>query len=135
MKYRFVEMLNTFLSSEGRQDLINSQLDCHSTIQLELNKAPAINVDLATNDIILWSNLCEYHSTNLDAISGSVLSDLLEYTPRSFQVGQPALNITNNTFVLSAVMQADAMSNPQLFSASLDEFYERSSRLMTLLTA
>lgn len=135
MKYRFVEALNTFLSTEGRQDLINSQLDCHSTIQLELNESPPINVDLVTNDVILWSNLYEYQGVNLDAVSYPLLSDLLEYNPRCFQVGQPALNITNNTFVLSAVMHEDAMNDPQLFSASLEEFYERSSRLMTLLTA
>lgn len=38
MKYRFLEALNDFLSAYGRDDLINSQLDCHSTIQLILNR-------------------------------------------------------------------------------------------------
>ncbi|CNH38790.1 type III secretion system protein [Yersinia massiliensis] len=135
MKYRFIEALNTFLSYEGRQDLINTQLDCHSTIQLELNESPPINVDLASEDVILWSNLYEYHSAGFDTKSGSLLSELLSYTPRNFQIGQPALNITNNTFVLSAVMPEAAMNDPQLFSASLEEFYERSHQLMTLLIA
>ncbi|AJJ62453.1 InvB/SpaK family type III secretion system chaperone [Yersinia aldovae] len=135
MKYRFVDALNSFLSTEGRQDLINSQLDCHSTIQLELNEAPPINVDLLTNDIILWSNLSECQMGHLEALGHTLLSELLEYTPRNFQIGQPALSFMDNTLVLSAVMREEAMNDSQLFADSLNEFYERSHRLTTLLTA
>ncbi|QHB33881.1 type III secretion system protein [Yersinia canariae] len=135
MKYRFVDALNTFLSTEGRQDLINPQLDCHSTIQLELNAAPPINVDLLTNDIILWSNIYECQMGHLEALGHSLLSELLEYTSRNFQVGQPSLNFVDSTLVLSAVIRAEAMNDPTLFADSLSEFYERSHRITTLLTA
>ncbi|HDL6961221.1 TPA: type III secretion system protein [Yersinia enterocolitica] len=133
MKYRFVEALNSFLSTEGREELINSQLDCHSTIQLELNEAPPINVDLLTDDIILWSNLSECQIGHLEALGQTLLSELLEYTPRNFQVGQPALSFMDNALVLSAVMREESMNDSQLFADSLNEFYERSHRLTTLL--
>ncbi|MEY4922179.1 MAG: hypothetical protein RLY17_896 [Pseudomonadota bacterium] len=135
MKYRFVDALNSFLSIEGRQDLINSQLDCHSTIQLSLNEVPPINVDLLTNDIILWSSLSECQMEQLEALGHVLLSELLEYTPRNFQVGQPALSFMDNTLLLCAVMREGAMNDSQLFADSLNEFYERSHRLTALLTA
>lgn len=56
MKYRFVEVLNEYLGEMGRDDLINTQLDCHSNIQLEMNDSPAINIDL-TSDILLFGVL------------------------------------------------------------------------------
>ncbi|HHL2560655.1 TPA: type III secretion system protein [Yersinia enterocolitica] len=133
MKYRFVEALNSFLSTEGREELINSQLDCHSTIQLELNEASPINVDLLTNDIILWSNLPECQMGHLEALGQTLLSELLEYTPRNFQVGQPALSFMDNSLVLSAVMREESMNDAELFADSLNEFYERSHRLTTML--
>lgn len=135
MKYRFVEALNNFLLSEGRKDLINTQLDCHSTIQLELNELSPINIDLSGNDVILWSCLSESQIEHLKPISYPLLSDLLEYAPRCFPAGQPAMNYSDNNIVLSGVMHEDAMTDPELFAATLEEFYERSHQLTTLLTA
>ncbi|HDL7825972.1 type III secretion system protein [Yersinia enterocolitica] len=133
MKYRFVDALNSFLSTEGRQDLINSQLDCHSTIQLELNESPPINVDLLTDDIILWCNIAECQMGHLEALGQNLLSELLEYTPDNFHIGQPALSFRENTLVLSAILREPALNDTQLFADSLNEFYERSHRFSTLL--
>ncbi|WP_392433375.1 type III secretion system protein [Yersinia sp. HM-2024] len=133
MKYRFVDALNSFLSTEGRQDLINSQLDCHSTIQLELNEAPPINIDLLTDDIILWCRISECQMNHLESLGQNLLSELLEYAPRNFHIGQPALSFREDTLVLSAILREPALNDTQLFADSLNEFYERSHRLSTLL--
>nr|AGM14900.1 YsaK [Yersinia enterocolitica] len=133
MKYRFVDALNSFLSTEGRQDLINSQLDCHSTIQLELNESPPINVDLLTDDIILLCSIAECQMGHLEALGQNLLSELLEYTPGNFHIGQPALSFRENTLVLSAILREPALNDTQLFADSLNEFYERSHRFSTLL--
>lgn len=135
MKYRFVEALNKFLLSEGRSDLINPQLDCHSTIQLELNESPPINIDLSGNDVILWSYLSESQIEHLKPIAYQLLSDLLAYAPRNFPAGQPALNCADNNLLLSGMMHEDALNDSELFAATLEEFYERSHQLTTLLTA
>jgi hypothetical protein len=71
----------------------------------------------------------------LEALGHVLLSELLEYTPRNFQVGQPALSFMDNTLLLCAVMREGAMNDSQLFADSLNEFYERSHRLTALLTA
>lgn len=73
MKYRFVEQLNAFLNSMGRGDLVNSQLDCHSNIQLEMSDAPAINIDLSTDDLIIWCSLDECNHSRLDSSSAALL--------------------------------------------------------------
>lgn len=134
MKYRFIEALNNFLSSEGRDDLINPQLDCHSTIQLALKEFPAINIDLTTDDILFWCNIADYNAVYLEANSHALLQQLLTYTPQSFQPGQPALALVDETLVLSAVMKPEALTDPSLFAQSLEEFYERSHQLRTVMT-
>ncbi|MEX9949361.1 CesT family type III secretion system chaperone [Providencia zhijiangensis] len=134
MKYRFVEKLNEFLNSMGRSDLINPQLDCHSNIQLEMDDAPAINIDLSSDDLIIWCNLMECNYSRLDASSASLLKDILEYVPRNFHAGQPALNLIENNLVLSAVLKATSLDNMQLFADSFDEFFERATELRLQLS-
>lgn len=134
MKYRFLEALNDFLSAYGRDDLINSQLDCHSTIQLDLESCPPINIDLATNDIIIWSNIADYNPSYVEAVSASLLNQLITYSPRYFMAGQPALNIVDSTLVLSAVMKEEALTYQPMFAGMLEEFYERCNQLRTLFS-
>ncbi|HBO23399.1 MULTISPECIES: type III secretion system protein [unclassified Providencia] len=134
MKYRFIEVLNEFLNTMGRSDLVNSQLDCHSNIQLEMSDTPPINIDLSTDDIIIWCHLADCNYSHLESVSSSLLTTLLEYPPRNFQPGQPALNIVDNIYVLSAVLKESAINNIQLFSDSFDEFFERANELRTQLS-
>ncbi|HEQ1859337.1 TPA: type III secretion system protein [Providencia alcalifaciens] len=134
MKYRFVEKLNEFLNSMGRSDLVNPQLDCHSNIQLEMNDAPAINIDLSSDDLIIWCNLMECNYSRLDASSAPLLKGILEYVPRNFHPGQPALNIMENNLVLSAVLKATSLDDMQLFADSFEEFFERANELRLQLS-
>ncbi|AFH93824.1 MULTISPECIES: type III secretion system protein [Providencia] len=133
MKYRFVEALNTFLNSMGRSDLINPQLDCHSNIQLEMNDSPAINIDLSGDDLIIWCHLAEYSPAKFDSMAHMLLSMIVEYSPRNFQLGQPALNLIDNSLVLSAVMKESALNDTQQFADSFEEFFERSNQFQTVL--
>ncbi|EPC7690053.1 MULTISPECIES: InvB/SpaK family type III secretion system chaperone [Providencia] len=133
MKYRFVEALNTFLNSMGRSDLINPQLDCHSNIQLEMNDSPAINIDLSGDDLIIWCHLAEYSPAKFDSMVHMLLSMIVEYSPRNFQLGQPALNLIDNSLVLSAVMKESALNDTQQFADSFEEFFERSNQFQTVL--
>lgn len=134
MKYRFVEQLNAFLNSMGRGDLVNSQLDCHSNIQLEMNDAPAINIDLSTDDLIIWCSFEEYNHSRLDSSSAALLKNMLEYPPRNFYVGQPALSLVEDNLVLSAVLKTTSLDNMQLFADSFEEFFERANELRTQLS-
>lgn len=134
MKYRFIEMLNEYLISMGRNDLVNSQLDCHSNIQFEMNGFPAINIDLSTDDIIIWSHLADCNYSHLDVVAASLLKLLLEHPPRSFYPGQPSLNIVDDTYILSAVLKELALSEMKLFSESFEEFFERANELRALLS-
>lgn len=133
MKYRFVEALNTFLNSMGRSNLINPQLDCHSNIQLEMNDSPAINIDLSGDDLIIWCHLAEYSPAKFDSMAHMLLSMIVEYSPRNFQLGQPALNLIDNSLVLSAVMKESALNDTQQFADSFEEFFERSNQFQTVL--
>lgn len=133
MKYRFVEALNTFLNSMGRSDLINPQLDCHSNIQLEMNDLPAINIDLSGDDLIIWCHLAEYSPAKFDSMAHMLLSMIVEYSPRNFQLGQPTLNLIDNSLVLSAVMKESALNDTQQFADSFEEFFERSNQFQTVL--
>ncbi len=135
MKYKFVEKLNEFLNSMGRSDLVNSQLDCHSNIQLEMNDSPAINIDLSTDDIIIWCHLTDCNYSRLDSVSSTLLKTMLTYSPRNFQPGQPAINIVDDTFVVSAVLKEISLNDMQLFADSFDEFFERANELRNQLSA
>lgn len=135
MKYRFIEVLNEYLNTMGRSDLINSQLDCHSNIQLEMNDSPAINIDLSSDDIIIWCNLSACNYSLLDAMSSPLLKTIIEYPPRNFQPGQPALNLVEDEFILSAVLKPSSLNEMTVFSDSFEEFFERSNEIRTLLSA
>lgn len=134
MKYRFVEQLNAFLNSMGRGDLVNSQLDCHSNIQLEMSDAPAINIDLSTDDLMIWCSLDECNHSRLDSSSAALLKNMLEYPPRNFYVGQPALSLAEDNLVLSAVLKTTSLDNMLLFADSFEEFFERANELRTQLS-
>ncbi|ENG4186126.1 MULTISPECIES: type III secretion system protein [unclassified Providencia] len=135
MKYRFIEVLNEYLGEMGRDDLINTQLDCHSNIQLEMNDSPAINIDLTSDDIIIWCALSECNYSRLDSVSGLLLKSMMEYPPNNFQVGQPALNLVDDTLILSAVLKNSALNEMSLFSNSFEEFFERANVLRDQLSA
>lgn len=135
MKYRFIETLNKYLNSMGRSDLINSQLDCHSNIQLEMNDSPAINIDLSTDDIIIWCNLTHCNYSRLDSVSGLLLKSIIEYPPRNFQPGQPALNLVDDMLIISVVLKQSALEDISLFSDSFEEFFERANELREQLSA
>ncbi|ETT01907.1 type III secretion system protein [Providencia sp. PROV188] len=134
MKYRFVEKLNEFLNAMGRSDLVNPQLDCHSNIQLEMSDVPAINIDLSSDDLIIWCSLMECNYSRLDASHASLLKSILEYVPRNFYPGQPALNIMENNLVLSAVLKETSLDDMQLFADSFEEFFERVNELRLQLS-
>ena len=134
MKYRFIEMLNEYLNSMGRSDLVNSQLDCHSNIQFEMHGFAEINIDLSTDDIIIWCSLDNCNYSHLDAVSASLLKSLLEYPPNNFYPGQPALNLVDNAYVLSAVLKESALNDMQLFADSFEEFFERANELSAQLS-
>ncbi len=126
MKYHFLEAMNDFLRAYRRDDLINSQLDCHSIIQLDLESYTLIKIDLATNDIIIWSNIADYNLSYIEAVSASLLNKLINYSPRYFMAGQPALNIIDSTLVLSAVMKEESLTYQPMFAGMLEEFYDLS---------
>ncbi|EKT60891.1 type III secretion system protein [Providencia sneebia] len=135
MKYRFVEALNNYLNLMGRKELINPQLDCHSNIQLEMNESPSINIDLSGDEIIIWSHIAEHSVVNMDMLSYSLLNMIIEYIPKHFQPGQPALHLVDDMFMLSAVIKPSALDDIQLFSGSFEEFFEYSSQIRTLLVS
>ncbi|MGG4609566.1 InvB/SpaK family type III secretion system chaperone [Providencia sp. Me31A] len=135
MKYRFIESLNEYLNAEGRDDLINPHLDCHSNIQLEMNDSPAINIDLSSDDIIIWCSLMPCNYSRLDSVSSLLLKSIIEYQPRNFQPGQPALNLIDDIFILSAVLKEPALNEISLFSDSFDEFFECANKLRAQLSA
>ncbi|CAI1904390.1 Invasion protein invB [Serratia quinivorans] len=129
MKYRFVEMLNAFLSDVGRSDLLNPDLNCHSSIQLELADMPSINVDLQGDDILLWSSIMDYDALRLEQASYPLLNVILEYQHSNFPSGQPMIKIMDDKLVVSAVMTEEAMINNHQFSDSLEEFFAYCTRV------
>ncbi|EKN3346586.1 type III secretion system protein [Yersinia ruckeri] len=133
MKYRFIEMLNEFLQSVGRDDLINAELDCHSTIQLELDNMPPINVDMQTDDVILWTAISEYEPVRIEVASIPLLNSILEYQTSCFMPGQPALQINDNSLIMSGILRDEALTEPMLFGASLEEFFDRSVQINKIL--
>ncbi|ANI31041.1 type III secretion system protein [Yersinia entomophaga] len=133
MKYKFIEMLNVFLSSVGRDDLVNKNLDCHSTVQLELDGRQAINVDMHSDDIILWMSLSEYIPSRIEQVSVRLLNSILEYQSSCFQPGQPALLVHDNLLIMSAVLNSAALDDLSLFANSLEEFFDRSTHLEEIL--
>ncbi|HDN2512172.1 TPA: type III secretion system protein [Providencia rettgeri] len=135
MKYRFVETLNTYLNSMGRSDLVDQNLDCHSNIQLEMSDSPAINIDLSSDDIIIWCTLVPYNYSRVDSVSSLLLKSIIEYPLNNFYPGQPALNLVDDMLILSAVLKESALNEISLFSESLEEFFERANELREHLSA
>jgi hypothetical protein len=101
---------------------------------LELNEFPAINIDLSTDNILLWCAIAEHNPAYIEICSYTLLTQLLTYISQNFQPGQPALHLVDEILVLSAVMKQEAVITPSLFAHSLEEFFARSHQLRTLLT-
>jgi len=106
----------------------------HPTIQLDLESCPPINIDLAINDIIIWSIIADYNPSYVEAISPNLLNQLITYYTRHFMAGQPALNVVDNMLVLSAVMKEEALNHQLMFAGWLEDFFERGNQLRTLFS-
>lgn len=133
MKHLFIEMLNSYLTDYGRVDMINKNIDIHSTISLDLNNTFPINIDLSNDDVILWTSFGKYSEMDVQRLSFYFFQFIITGYSSLYQRGQPILYISDGYLVLSATLLERALQEKDFFKQSIEYFYEKSCILYDII--
>ncbi len=123
MGYNVVAILKECLRDFGREDLIIDALDNHSTITIDIDKRPSINITDHDGVIMFWATVGEYNEYTIGQVSGPLLAYQLEASYPQFSVGQPVLCKGDVNLELCASLQPMCFDSKENFSAALEHFF------------
>ncbi len=123
MSYNVVGILKECLRDFGRDDLVVDNLDNHSTITIDIDKRPSINITDQDGTIMLWATVAEYNEYTLGQVSGPLLTWQVEASYPQFSIGQPALCKGEANLELCAALQPSCFDSKENFSAALEHFF------------
>ncbi len=92
MKYDIVELLSRLLNDAGISDILDSDLNNHSTISLAMkNDIPTIHISEENDEVWVWAKVMENAPTSLAYCSASLLPLMMNHQEDFFHIGQPCL--------------------------------------------
>ncbi|MEB5957509.1 hypothetical protein MXE97_22630 [Escherichia coli] len=123
MKYDIVELITTMLNKAGIGDIIDSDLNNHSTISLNMKEdIPTIHIRNEDDEVWLWATIVENAPTSLAYCSASLIPLMMTYNEDYFYTGQPCLYPINGNLELRAQVKEKHLVNAKSFLLMLDSF-------------
>lgn len=123
MKYDLVSLLTKILKDAGVSDLIDDDLSNHSTISLVMkDDIPAINIVSESDEVWIYSTICDFNMGNLTYKSGGIFEVLFNYNEDVFYCGQPCLYPIDGDLELRAQVKDKNLESPEAFLKLLEQF-------------
>lgn len=123
MKYDIVELLSRLLNDAGISDILDSDLNNHSTISLTMkDDIPTIHIREENDEVWVWAKVMENAPTSLAYSSASLLPLMMNHQEDFFHIGQPCLYPVDGHLELRAQVKEKHMSSPDAFLPMLDHF-------------
>ncbi|PRP70988.1 type III secretion system chaperone SpaK [Chromobacterium amazonense] len=121
------QLVRSALEESGCDSSKVGDLDCHSTIELEMNELPSIYITTQNEDVWLWSFIGNHCDTLIAQRGGELLQELMQGC--SFARGeQLQLAEQDGSLALKALVHSDYLVNGSSFSAALNGFLEALER-------
>lgn len=123
MKYDLVSLLSTILNNVGLSDVIDENLNNHSTISLNMKgDIPTIHIRNEDEQIWVWAKLCDYNISTLSYASASLFPIIFNYKEDIFYCGQPCLYPVEGNLELRAQVKEQHLESPDAFLIFLENY-------------
>ncbi|STQ90219.1 InvB/SpaK family type III secretion system chaperone [Iodobacter fluviatilis] len=117
------------LKENGCEQMLQGDLDSHSTIALDLHRLPSIYITNKDGEVWLWSQLIEHNDNVFDQCSTRLLNVLMQGC--SFVRGEQLQLAVNDGYLeLRGLLQANSLRDGQSFSEALDGYLELLERFV-----
>lgn len=143
MNYNVVELLKGCLHDFKRDDLITDNLDHHSTITIDIEKRPSINITDQDGTVVLWATMTSVDNPHISLeemlykvmqASEAILELQLEASYELFSVGQPALCKGKDKLELCAALQPACFESKEAFGAALESFFNHMVKVHDMIS-
>jgi len=129
---RFGEFVKNALIKIGCDPTAISELDPHQTIEIALDGMPSMFVGVNEKNIMIWSNVCEYHESLMRVRADELLEAVMDGI--QFGVNQQLMLRENSGYLQIWANVSDAyLENDELMGKALEEFFERHARFTEIV--
>ncbi|MGL4605756.1 MAG: SPI-1 type III secretion system chaperone SpaK [Iodobacter sp.] len=112
------------LKENGCEEMLQGDLDSHSTIALDLHSLPSIYISSLDGEVWLWSQLIEHNDNVFDQCSTRLLNALMQGC--HFVRGEQLQLAVNDGYLeLRGLLEPDYLQDGQRFSEALDGYLEQ----------
>lgn len=125
MNYDIVSLMNSILEDNGLSSLVNSDLDVHSTISLEMkNDMPSIHIRQEDDKLWIWRVLSECNEGILIQAAHNIIPLILTDCEDYFNPGSPFLRLNGNELDLRAQINMADITSPDNLLERIEVFDE-----------
>lgn len=118
------QLVRAALDESGCDPTLIGELDNHSTISLDLNELPSIQISVTDDDVWLWSVLCDFNGAVIEQRGGRMLTALMDGCSFA-RGGQLQLAAQDDSLLLKVLVHPDYLTNGRAFAEVLNGFFER----------
>lgn len=123
MQYDVVALLTEILAEAGMSDVLDKDLNNHSTISLHMKEdIPTIHIKNNDDEVWVWAQLGDYSLSTLSYCSANLFPLLLNHNEAMFHAGQPCLYQADGVLDLRAQVKEKHFSSSAAFMELLDNF-------------
>ncbi|PRC93859.1 hypothetical protein [Solimicrobium silvestre] len=126
------ELVKRALVRSGCEPSLIRQLDHHATIQIDLIDAPALYVGRMGEQVVIWSDLCEFYDGILRRNSDALLHELMSGFPYS-RNQQLVLRESDGQLQVYADVASECLDDVAAMSEALNAFFESQTRLLEII--
>lgn len=123
MKYDIVALLSTMLNEAGMGDILDSDLNNHSTISLNMKEdIPTIHIRTEDDEVWIWAKLVENAPVSLAYCSANLIPLMTTFNEDYFYAGQPCLYPIDGRLELRAQVKEKHLYTAEAFLSMLDNY-------------
>ena len=126
------DLLRRALQCRGCSKEQVGNFDGHSTIELELQNLPNLNVEQVDKDVWFWSSVEECNSAQLRHCAADLLQWLMPVCPYA-RTGQLQLAQVNDRLELRVMLSSETLDSEESLAEALDLFLESLQALQGIL--
>ncbi len=120
------------LLGSGCDPKLLSNFDSHSTIALDFNDMPSINISKLDDDVWLWSRIAEQNDHVLEQNAQALLKELMQGVDFTLG-GKLMLSESEGYLELKGLLSPSYMDCGQNFAVALSGFFERLERFVMVV--
>ncbi|KML20836.1 secretory protein invB [Leclercia adecarboxylata] len=123
MKYDVAELLSVMLKEADIADVMEGDLNNHSTISLSMKEGiPTIHIRNEDDEVWVWAKVLENAPDSLAYCSANLLPLMMAYDEDFFYTGQPCLYPVDGSLELRAQVKEKHLQCSDDFLSMLDHY-------------